>query len=158
GKLAAKHVRIDLLNEVEYRAGDQTGRESAEMDAPVDPGIAERKRDVHSNIYCEEIGLKIDLAEYPQAQQRAQNARRRSGCADCQVGGRVDRIADDSAESQRAEIDDEKVERSDTLLEMGAPKRQAKHVGRKMHEIDVQEAVGDQPPVFVPLQRRRIHR
>jgi hypothetical protein len=57
-----------------------------------------------------------------------------------------------------AQADDQKVVRADTLFEMTAPKRQTKHVGRHMNEVDVQEAVRDQPPIFVPLQRRRIHR
>src|SRR5580700_2951660 len=69
----------------------------------------------------------------------------------------MDRIADNGAESQSAGIDDEKVKRTDTPFEMTAPKRQAKHVDCKMNEIDVQEPVGDQSPVFVALQRRRIH-
>jgi hypothetical protein len=44
GKLAAKQARINL-NEVEYPASDEAGRESAEMDTPVDPQIAELKRE-----------------------------------------------------------------------------------------------------------------
>jgi hypothetical protein len=110
-----------------------------------------------SDVDREEVEPEVELPENPQAHQRAQDARRGTRRANGQIGCGMDCVADDGAEHHRAEIDDEEVGRSDPPFEMSAPEHETQHVGRKVDEIDMQEAMGDQPPIFMPRQRGRIH-
>ena len=157
GKFAAEHPNIGLFDQIQHGTGDQPGRKTAKMDGPVDPRIAECKGNVQSDIDREEIESDVELAENPKAQQRPEDARRGTGRADRQIGRGMDAVADDCAQHHGAKIDEEEIGRSDPSLEMPAPQDQAQHVHGEVDEIDMQEAIGDEAPVFVPRDRGRVH-
>src|SRR5262245_40555996 len=92
-KFAAEQPRIDLLDDIEARTTGHTRNKSAEMCPPIDPRRTCGEGDIQANIDGKEIPRQVDLAENPQAQQRAQHSRDRARRADREVGSMMSDIA-----------------------------------------------------------------
>ena len=95
---------------------------------------------------------------YLNALQRAEDARDAARCADREVWVRMGVSADHRAADHGTEVDQDEIERPDAPLEVASPQGEAKHVGREVQHVGMQEAVGDEAPVFPALDCRRIHR
>src|SRR5215813_8092060 len=67
-------------------------------------------------------------------------------------------VADDPTEDEAAQVDQGKVERLHTSFQKSAPKDEAKHVSEQVNRIGMKEPICDKPPIFMAIERLRVHR
>src|SRR5215510_3353094 len=128
------------------------------MRLPVNPRSAYGDHDIQSDIDDKEVPRQVDLAENPQAQQRAEDCRYRARCADREVRAGMHKVADDPAEDEAAEINQGEIERLHAPFQQSTPQDEAKHVCEQVNGTAMEESMGDQPPIFMAIECLGVHR
>src|SRR5262245_66074029 len=95
------------------------------MRLPVNTRSACRYHDIQPDVDDKEIPRQIDLSEYPQAQQRAQDRRYSARCADRDIWAGVRNAAHNPAEHGAAERGQGEVERLNAPREGAATEETA---------------------------------
>src|SRR5262249_27878785 len=68
------------------------------------------------------------------------------------------KVADDPAEDEAAQINQGEIERLHAPFQKSTPQYEAKHVCEQVNGIAMEESIGDEPPIFMAIERLGVHR